>query len=430
MKTDRSNQLFAQAQHAIPGGVNSPVRAFKAVGGNPLFIKKAHGAYIYDEDDNKFIELFNSWGPMILGHGNEEIEEAVAKAIKDSLSFGAPTAIEVEMAELICEMVPSIEKVRMVNSGTEATMSAIRLARGYTGRDKIIKFSGCYHGHGDSFLIAAGSGAITLGEPDSPGVTRGVVRDTISVPFNDLNKVHEAVADHRGKVAAIIVEPVAGNMGCVLPNEGFLEGLRQICDAEGIVLIFDEVMTGFRLSKSGAQGVYNVQPDMTTLGKIIGGGMPVGAYGGKKEIMDFVSPMGPVYQAGTLSGNPVAMAAGRAMLQQINRDETLYDDLALITAKLEQGFQNNLDELGLKYTMNRIGSMISLFFTEERVSDFETAKTTDTQLFGKYFRNMLEEGVYLPPSQFESLFISRSITTELANEIIEANKRSLERLVQ
>lgn len=430
MKTDRSNQLFAQAQHAIPGGVNSPVRAFKAVGGNPLFIKKAHGPYIYDEDDNKFIELFNSWGPMILGHGNEEIEEAVAKAIKDSLSFGAPTAIEVEMAELICEMVPSIEKVRMVNSGTEATMSAIRLARGYTGRDKIIKFSGCYHGHGDSFLIAAGSGAITLGEPDSPGVTRGVVRDTISVPFNDLNKVHEAVADHRGKVAAIIVEPVAGNMGCVLPNEGFLEGLRQICDAEGIVLIFDEVMTGFRLSKSGAQGVYNVQPDMTTLGKIIGGGMPVGAYGGKKEIMDFVSPMGPVYQAGTLSGNPVAMAAGRAMLQQINRDETLYDDLALITAKLEQGFQNNLDELGLKYTMNRIGSMISLFFTEERVSDFETAKTTDTQLFGKYFRNMLEEGVYLPPSQFESLFISRSITTELANEIIEANKRSLERLVQ
>lgn len=430
MKTDRSNQLFAQAQHAIPGGVNSPVRAFKAVGGNPLFIKKAHGAYIYDEDDNKFIELFNSWGPMILGHGNEEIEEAVAKAIKDSLSFGAPTAIEVEMAELICEMVPSIEKVRMVNSGTEATMSAIRLARGYTGRDKIIKFSGCYHGHGDSFLIAAGSGAITLGEPDSPGVTRGVVKDTISVPFNDLNKVHEAVADHRGKVAAIIVEPVAGNMGCVLPNEGFLEGLRQICDAEGIVLIFDEVMTGFRLSKSGAQGVYNVQPDMTTLGKIIGGGMPVGAYGGKKEIMDFVSPMGPVYQAGTLSGNPVAMAAGRAMLQQINRDETLYDDLALITAKLEQGFQNNLDELGLKYTMNRIGSMISLFFTEERVSDFETAKTTDTQLFGKYFRNMLEEGVYLPPSQFESLFISRSITTELANEIIEANKRSLERLVQ
>lgn len=304
MKTDRSNQLFAQAQHAIPGGVNSPVRAFKAVGGNPLFIKKAHGPYIYDEDDNKFIELFNSWGPMILGHGNEEIEEAVAKAIKDSLSFGAPTAIEVEMAELICEMVPSIEKVRMVNSGTEATMSAIRLARGYTGRDKIIKFSGCYHGHGDSFLIAAGSGAITLGEPDSPGVTRGVVRDTISVPFNDLNKVHEAVADHRGKVAAIIVEPVAGNMGCVLPNEGFLEGLRQICDAEGIVLIFDEVMTGFRLSKSGAQGVYNVQPDMTTLGKIIGGGMPVGAYGGKKEIMDFVSPMGPVYQAGTLSGNP------------------------------------------------------------------------------------------------------------------------------
>jgi len=429
MKTNRSNELFTRAQSFIPGGVNSPVRAFKAVGGNPLFIKRAKGAYIYDEDGNKFIELFNSWGPMILGHGNEQIEEAVAKAIKDSLSFGAPTAIEVEMAELICDMVPSIEKVRMVNSGTEATMSAIRLARGFTGRDKIIKFSGCYHGHGDSFLIAAGSGAITLGEPDSPGVTKGVVRDTISVPFNDINKVHEAVTSHRGKIAAIIVEPVAGNMGCVLPAPGFLEELRKVCDAEGIVLIFDEVMTGFRLSKAGAQGLLNVQPDITTLGKIIGGGMPVGAYGGKREIMDFVSPAGPVYQAGTLSGNPVAMAAGRAMLQQIIADKTLFDDLALITAKLEQGFQNNLDALGMPYTMNRIGSMISLFFTKKKVIDFETAKSTDTALFGKYFRNMLEEGVYLPPSQFESLFISRAITTQIADEIISANKRALEKLL-
>jgi len=428
MRTDHSNQLFQQAQQYIPGGVNSPVRAFKAVGGNPLFIKKAKGAFIYDEDDNAFIELFNSWGPMILGHGNEQIEEAVAKAIKDSLSFGAPTAIEVEMAELICDMVPSIEKVRMVNSGTEATMSAIRLARGYTGRDKIIKFSGCYHGHGDSFLIAAGSGAITLGEPDSPGVTKGVVEDTISIPFNDLNKVHEAVAQHRGKIAAIIVEPVAGNMGCVLPAKGFLEGLRSICDAEGIVLIFDEVMTGFRLSRSGAQGVFAVDPDITTLGKIIGGGMPVGAYGGKKEIMDYVSPAGPVYQAGTLSGNPVAMAAGRAMLQQLAADETLYDDLALITAKLEQGIQNNLDDLGLGYTMNRVGSMISLFFTHEKVTDFETAKMSDTVKFGQYFRNMLEEGVYLPPSQFESLFISKAITTDIADQIIAANRRALERM--
>jgi len=430
MRTDRSSKLFSEAQSFIPGGVNSPVRAFKAVGGNPLFIKRANGAYIYDEDDNAFIELFNSWGPMILGHGNERIEEAVAKAIKDSLSFGAPTAIEVEMAELICSMVPSIEKVRMVNSGTEATMSAIRLARGFTGRDKIIKFSGCYHGHGDSFLIAAGSGAITLGEPDSPGVTRGVVRDTISVPFNDLDKVHEAVANDREKIAAIIVEPVAGNMGCVLPNKGFLEGLRSICDAEGIVLIFDEVMTGFRLSKSGAQGLFGVTPDLTTLGKIIGGGMPVGAYGGKKEIMDYVSPQGPVYQAGTLSGNPVAMAAGRAMLQQLNKEESLYDDLALITAKLEQGFQSNLDELGLNYTMNRVGSMISLFFTDKMVTDFESAKLSDTATFGKYFINMLEEGVYLPPSQFESLFISKAITLELADEIIAANKRALQRLNQ
>lgn len=428
-ESKRSTQLFEEAQNYIPGGVNSPVRAFKAVGGNPLFIKRAHGAYMIDEDDNQYIDLINSWGPMILGHGNEQIQEAVAKAIKDSLSFGAPTAMEVKMAELICDMVPSIDKVRMVNSGTEATMSAIRLARGYTGKSKIIKFEGCYHGHGDSFLIAAGSGAITLGEPNSPGVTKGVAQDTITVPFNDLNKVHEAVAASRGNIAAIIVEPVAGNMGCVLPKDGFLEGLRSICDAEGIVLIFDEVMTGFRLSKAGAQGVFNVQADITTLGKIIGGGMPVGAYGGKREIMDFVSPVGPVYQAGTLSGNPVAMAAGYAMLSQINENETLYNDLALITSKLENGFQDILDELSLSYTINRIGSMISLFFTDQKVVDFDTAKSSNLSLFGKYFRNMLDNGVYLPPSQFETYFVSTAITKEIADDIIDASRKSLKTLL-
>lgn len=420
-----SQLLFEEAQHVIPGGVNSPVRAFKAVGGNPLFIKSAKGAFITDADDNQYIELINSWGPMILGHGNEAIEAAVKDAVGRSLSFGAPTAIEVEMAKLICAMVPSIEKVRMVNSGTEATMSAIRLARGYTGRDKMIKFEGCYHGHGDSFLIAAGSGAITLGEPDSPGVTRGVANDTLTVPFNDLNKVAEVIEANKGEVAAIIVEPVAGNMGCVLPAEGFLEGLRSLCDANGIVLIFDEVMTGFRLSKAGAQGVYDVQPDLTTLGKIIGGGMPVGAYGGKQEIMDYVSPQGPVYQAGTLSGNPVAMAAGLAMLTQINNDPSLYTNLAATTAAIEKGFQDNLDELGLGYTMNRIGSMVSLFFTDQKVIDFETAKSTSTEKFGAYFREMLNQGVYLAPSQYETLFISKAITEDLVGRIVEANRTAL-----
>ena len=426
MKTDRSKSLFAQAQHSIPGGVNSPVRAFKAVGGDPLFIKSAKGALMYDEDDNEYIELINSWGPMILGHANERIQEAVAGAIGSSLSFGAPTAMEVEMAELICGMVPSIEKVRMVNSGTEATMSAIRLARGYTNRDKIIKFEGCYHGHGDSFLIAAGSGAITLGRPDSPGVTEGVARDTITLPFNNLDAVAEAIKANEDQIAALIIEPVAGNMGCVLPGEGYLQGLRSLCSEHGIVLIFDEVMTGFRLSKAGAQGVFGVEPDLTTLGKIIGGGMPVGAYGGKKEIMDYVSPQGPVYQAGTLSGNPVAMAAGHAMLTQINEQADLYERLDQTTEKLRAGFQANLDALSLPYSMNKIGSMISLFFTDQQVVDFDTAKSTDTEMFGKYFREMLNRGVYLAPSQYESLFISAAIDDTLADRIIEANRGALE----
>ncbi|MDB4538370.1 glutamate-1-semialdehyde 2,1-aminomutase [bacterium] len=424
----KSQRLFEEAQHFIPGGVNSPVRAFKAVGGNPLFIKFAKGAFITDEDDNQYIELFNSWGPMILGHANERIADAVKEAVEGSLSFGAPTAMEVEMAKLICAMVPSIEKVRMVNSGTEATMSAIRLARGYTGRDKMIKFEGCYHGHGDSFLIAAGSGVMTLGEPNSPGVTRGVAKDTLTVPFNDLERLEEVINANKDQVAAIIVEPVAGNMGCTLPAEGYLQGMRELCDANGIVLIFDEVMTGFRLSKAGAQGVYDVKPDLTTLGKIIGGGMPVGAYGGKKEIMDYVSPQGPVYQAGTLSGNPVAMAAGMAMLTQINESESIYTDLANTTEAIEKGFQANLDELGLGYTMNRIGSMVSLFFTDQKVIDFDTAKSSNTEKFGLYFREMLNNGVYLPPSQFETLFISTSITEDLVGRIVEANRTALKKI--
>ncbi len=425
-----SKNLFDKAKQFIPGGVNSPVRAFKSVGGDPVFIKKASGAHLYDEDDNSYIELINSWGPMILGHAHPMIIDAVQKAVIDGSSFGAPTAREVEIAELICTMVPSIEKVRMVNSGTEATMSAIRVARGFTGRDKFIKFEGCYHGHGDSFLIAAGSGAVTLGTPDSPGVTKGTAADTISARYNDLEHVKELVQLHKNEIAAIIIEPVAGNMGCVLPKEEFLEGLRQICDEEGILLIFDEVMTGFRLAKGGAQEMFAVKPDLTTLGKIIGGGMPVGAYGGRKDIMDFVSPQGPVYQAGTLSGNPVAMAAGLAMLSHLNSHPEIYNQLDAIGNKLVAGIQNGLDELGLNFTINHLGSMYSLFFTDKPVFDFESAKQCNTVLFGKYFRAMLNRGIYLAPSQFESLFLSTALTDDLIDKIIIANKESLQEIME
>ncbi|MBK6263800.1 glutamate-1-semialdehyde 2,1-aminomutase [Marivirga sp. S37H4] len=425
----RSKELFEKAQHVIPGGVNSPVRAFKAVGGDPVFVKSAKGAYMYDEDNNRYIELINSWGPMILGHGNELIEEAVAEALKSSLSFGAPTAKEVDMAELITSMVPSIEKVRMVNSGTEATMSAIRVARGYTGKDKIVKFEGCYHGHGDSFLIAAGSGAATMGTPNSPGVTKGTAKDTLTAPFNDLAAVEAIVAQNAGEIAALIVEPVAGNMGCVLPKEGYLQGLRNICDKEGIVLIFDEVMTGFRLSRSGAQGVYGVKPDLTTLGKIIGGGMPVGAYGGKKEIMDYVSPQGPVYQAGTLSGNPIAMSAGLAILTYLNENPEVYDQIESSGKYLAKELSSINTALGKNYTINQIGSMISLFFTEEPIHDFESAKGADTVMFGKYFQGMLAEGVYLPPAQFESWFLSTALSTVDLEEILTAHKKVLGKIL-
>lgn len=420
MKIATSKELFERAKDYIPGGVNSPVRAFKAVGGDPIFFAKAEGAYMYDEDGNSYIDLINSWGPMILGHANKQIEEAIFKAVIGSPSFGAPSRMEVELAELITEMVPSIEKVRMVNSGTEATMSAIRLARGFTKRDKVVKFEGCYHGHGDSFLIAAGSGAITMGEPDSPGVTKGTAKDTLLAPYNDLDKVKEVVSSNTGEIAAIIVEPVAGNMGCVLPESGFLEGLRSICDKEEILLIFDEVMTGFRLSKGGAQEVFNVRPDLTTLGKIIGAGMPVGAYGGRKDVMDFVSPQGPVYQAGTLSGNPVAMAAGFAQLTYLNDHPEVYDHIESTTKKIKTGYEKLLKKYKLNYTINQIGSMISLFFSDQQVRDFETAKTCDTEMFGKYFRHMLSEGIYLAPSQFESLFISNSIGDAEVDRIVSA----------
>lgn len=426
---DKSKSLFEQAKSLIPGGVNSPVRAFKAVGGDPLFISSANGAFMFDEDGNKYIELINSWGPMILGHANEMIEDAVIGALKKSPSFGGPTRAEVEIAELIIGMVPSIEKVRMVNSGTEATMSAIRLARGFTGRDKIIKFEGCYHGHGDSFLIAAGSGVATMGTPDSPGVTVGTANDTLTAPYNNLEAVKELVSSNKEQIAAVIIEPVAGNMGCVLPGEGFLSGLRRICDEDGIVLIFDEVMTGFRLARGGAQEIYGVKPDLTTLGKIIGGGLPVGAYGGKSEIMDHVSPSGPVYQAGTLSGNPIAMSAGLAMLNFLNEHSEIYTGLEEITVKIERGFRSNMESIGKNYTMNRIGSMLSVFFTDSAVNDFDSAKTSNTELFGRYFNAMLEHGVYIAPSQFESLFISTAIDEEIVDLIIEANLRSLKSIV-
>ncbi|GAB3755247.1 glutamate-1-semialdehyde 2,1-aminomutase [Spirosoma pomorum] len=420
-----SEQLFEKAKTLIPGGVNSPVRAFRAVGGNPLFIKSANGPYVVDEDGKQYIELINSWGPMILGHAFEPVEKAVRDAIQYSFSFGAPTRKEVEMAELITQMVPSVEKVRMVNSGTEATMAAIRVARGFTGRDKIIKFEGCYHGHGDSFLIAAGSGAVTMGTPDSPGVTKATAVDTLTAPYNDLAAVEALLDANHNQIAAIILEPVVGNMGCVLPEAGFLTGLRELCTKQGVLLIFDEVMTGFRLAKGGAQERFGITPDLTTMGKIIGGGMPVGAYGGRADIMDVVSPAGPVYQAGTLSGNPIAMSAGLAMLRHLNEHPEVYTRLEEIGDKLVAGFRNGLAKAGLNYTINHIGSMFTLFMTERPVTNFSEAKTCDLPLFGRYFHAMLKRGVYLAPSQFESLFLSVALTDELIDQVIQANEESL-----
>lgn len=423
-----SNVLFEKAKKYIPGGVNSPVRAFRAVGGNPVFIKKAKGAFLYDEDGNKFVDLINSWGPMIMGHAHPIVEEAVKDALSSSSSFGAPTAREVEMAELICSIVPSVEKVRMVNSGTEATMSAVRVARGFTGRDKIIKMEGCYHGHGDSFLIAAGSGALTFGTPDSPGVTKGTAKDTLIAPFNNLAAISTIVEENKNEVAAIILEPVVGNMGCVLPVDGYLSGLRSICDRNGIVLIFDEVMTGFRLKLGGAQELYQVTPDLTTMGKIIGGGLPVGAYGGKREIMDHVSPLGPIYQAGTLSGNPLAMAAGLAMLHHLQQNPGIYTQIDRTSTLIADGIREQLREAGLNFTLNQVGSMFTLFFTDKHVTDFETAKTSDTNRFARYFQSMLQNGIYLAPSQYEAMFVSAAIDNLILDQILSASREALKKL--
>jgi glutamate-1-semialdehyde 2,1-aminomutase len=425
MKTSHSRALFRKAQALIPGGVNSPVRAFRAVGGNPLFIRKARGAYIWDVDGNKYVDYVGSWGPMLLGHAHPRIVRAISRAAMHGTSFGAPTELEVEMADCIRRLVPSIEVVRMVNSGTEATMSAIRLARAFTGRSKILKFEGCYHGHADSFLIKAGSGAMTLGTPDSPGIPAGVAGDTLVATFNSVASVQRLVGAWKREIAAVIVEPVVGNMGCIPPQPGFLESLRKVCSEEGIVLIFDEVMTGFRLAPGGAQELYGVRPDLTTLGKIIGGGLPVGAYGGRKDILDLVAPAGPVYQAGTLSGNPLAMAAGIEMLSIISRTKNLYAKLEKAGAYLESEMASILESRGRAHRINRVGSMFTVFFTSRDVVDYETAKTANTAEFGTCFNSMLRRGVYLPPSQFEAAFVSAAHSEHELEATIKAFKASL-----
>ncbi len=429
MNTQKSSRLFDEARKYIPGGVNSPVRAFKSVGGNPLFIKKGIGSKIYDVDDNEFVEYIGSWGPHLFGHNPYFIKDALLAAIENGTSFGAPTELEVEMAKLIIEMVPSVEMVRMVNSGTEATMSAVRAARGYTKRDKFIKFEGCYHGHADHFLIKAGSGALTLGIPTSPGVTKGNAADTLMADYNDIESVKKLVSTNKGEIAAIIIEPIAGNMGVVPATQKFLSDLRNICNEEGTVLIFDEVMTGFRVAKGGAQEVLNIKPDLSTFGKIIGGGLPVGAFGGKKEIMEMIAPAGPVYQAGTLSGNPLAMAAGYAGLKYINENPGIYNILEEKTAYLADGFKANLKEVNKNYAMNRVGSMMCMFFTEQPVDDFKSAILSDTELYGKFFNEMLKRGIYLAPAQFEAVFVSTAHSTEDLDKTIKAHLESLKAIL-
>ncbi|WMW78301.1 glutamate-1-semialdehyde 2,1-aminomutase [Flavobacterium sp. 20NA77.7] len=412
MLYQRSSQLFVESSKVIPGGVNSPVRAFKAVGGTPIFIKEAKGAYLYDEDGNKYIDYINSWGPMILGHAHEPVINAITERAKKGTSFGTPTALETEIAALAVSMVPNIDKIRFVNSGTEACMSAIRLARGYTKREKIVKFSGCYHGHSDSFLIAAGSGLSTFGVPNSPGVTEGTAKDTLLATYNDIENVKALFEANKNEIAAIIIEPVAGNMGCVPPKENFLEELREVCTTNGTLLIFDEVMTGFRLAKGGAQEVFNVKADLVCFGKVIGGGLPVGAFAGEAKIMDYLSPLGPVYQAGTLSGNPLAMVAGLQMLKEINADEELFTRLEQKTAYLEKGIREVLVATKVPFTINRVGSMISVHFDTRPVVDFETAKNGDNDRFKLFFHELLKKGIYIAPSAYETWFITDALTYE------------------
>ena len=426
---NNSELLFERAQLFIPGGVNSPVRAFRSVGGTPLFFKSAKGSILTDVDGKDYIDYIGSWGPMILGHCHEPIVKTLKEATNNTTSFGAPTELEADIAELICQMVPAVEKVRMTNSGTEACMSAIRVARGYTKREKFIKFEGNYHGHADAFLIKAGSGAITLGVPNSPGVTKGTAQDTLLAPYNDLEAVKSIINNNPEQIAAIILEPVAGNMGCIPPKAGFLEGLRTLCDEHKIVQIFDEVMTGFRLSKGGASEYYGINPDMVTLGKIIGGGLPVGAFGGKKEIMDMVAPVGPVYQAGTLSGNPIAMGCGYTLLKELNENPNIYTLLEENTAYFEKELRRVFDHKKLSYTINRVGSMISFHFDVEQVKNFDDACRANSDLFKELFHGVLKRGVYFAPSAFESLFLSTTHTKNLLDKTIVSIEQTLEEIL-
>jgi len=429
MNTYKSKKLFDEAKKYIPGGVNSPVRAFKSVGGDPLFITKGKGSKFWDVDGNEYIDYIGSWGPHLFGHNPTFIIDALNAAIENGTSFGAPTELELEMAKLITELVPSVEMVRMVNSGTEATMSAVRAARGYTRREKFIKFEGCYHGHADYFLIKAGSGALTLGVPTSPGVTKGNAADTLVADYNDIESVKKLVSSNKNEIAAIIIEPIAGNMGVVKAKDEFIKELRTICDEEKIILIFDEVMTGFRVAAGGAQEILGVKPDLSTFGKIIGGGLPVGAFGGKREIMEKIAPSGPVYQAGTLSGNPLAMAAGYAALKHIKDNPDIFKELEEKSSYLEKGFKENLNSVEKNFAMNRVGSMMCMFFTEGEVDDFKTAVKSDTTLYGKYFHEMLKRGIYLAPAQFEALFVSTAHSKEDLEKTISAQLEALKAII-